>query len=97
MWKLDELRRCHRDDVLRLCADHGAYDVRIFGSVLNGTATDDSDVDFFVAFEKGRTAADWRTLREALQRLLGCRVDLVVENHVLSYRRAYIQRHSVAF
>ncbi|MGL4462245.1 MAG: nucleotidyltransferase family protein, partial [Planctomycetia bacterium] len=49
MWKLDELRRCHRDDVLRLCADHGAYDVRIFGSVLNGTATDDSDVDFFVA------------------------------------------------
>ncbi len=44
-----------REEVLALAARYGASNVRIFGSVARGTADTDSDIDFLVDMEKGRS------------------------------------------
>jgi len=65
-----------RDKVLRIAGRHGAYNVRIFGSVARGEACPDSDVDFLVDGLENSAWGGGRLLME-LQKLLGRRVDLV--------------------
>jgi len=55
---LDELRRQKRDEILRVAARYGAYNVRIFGSVARGEAGPDSDIDFLVDMEPDRSLFD---------------------------------------
>jgi uncharacterized protein with HEPN domain/predicted nucleotidyltransferase len=38
----------HREQILRICAEHGALNVRVFGSFARGEARPDSDVDFLI-------------------------------------------------
>ena len=54
----------------------GVVRAGVFGSVARGEATDQSDVDFLVEFEKGRTLLDLSGLRLDLMELLGCEVDV---------------------
>jgi predicted nucleotidyltransferase len=68
-----------RDEINRLAARHGAYNLRIFGSVARGDATESSDLDLLVSFERGRSLMDHGMLVEELQSLLGVRVDVVSE------------------
>ena len=55
---VDELIKSKRADILQIAAQHGARNVRIFGSVARGEATPDSDIDVLVEFEPGRTLLD---------------------------------------
>lgn len=74
---LDVLVKENRERILRLCAKHGARSVRVFGSVARGQADEQSDVDFLVELEPGRTLLDLGGLQQELEILLGCRVDVV--------------------
>lgn len=58
---------------------HGAYDVRIFGLVARGEARPDSDIDFLVKLESGRSLLDLAHLLRELQALLGHKVDVMTE------------------
>ncbi len=69
-----------RAEILRMAAEHGAYNVRIFGSVARGEADSESDVDFLVNMEAGRSLFDLGGLLMDLQDLLGCDVDVVTES-----------------
>ncbi len=77
---LAELLRVKRGEILLLAAQHGASNVRIFGSVARGDATSDSDVDVLVDLQPGRSLFDLGAFLEDLKLLLGCRVDVVTEN-----------------
>ncbi len=66
--------------ILALAAKYGAMNVRVFGSVANGTADKNSDIDFLVDLEKGRSLFDLGGLLMDLQKLLNRRVDVVTEN-----------------
>ncbi|BAC09784.1 tsl2232 [Thermosynechococcus vestitus BP-1] len=68
-----------RQEVLRVAAKHGARNVRVFGSVARGEADAESDIDFLVELEPGRTLFDLGGLQYELEQLLGCRVDVVTE------------------
>lgn len=72
----EQLRR-RRAEILRIAAARGARDVRVFGSVASGRAHADSDVDFLVEFEPGRTALDLSELILDLEEALGRKVDVV--------------------
>ncbi len=72
---LEEIRR-QKAVILRLAADYGASNVRVFGSVVRGEATEGSDVDFLVDMEPGRTLFDLGGLLAGLEELLGCPVDV---------------------
>ncbi|GIW94725.1 MAG: hypothetical protein KatS3mg110_2766 [Pirellulaceae bacterium] len=54
----EELLRKHRADILQVAAKYGAKKVRIFGSVARGEADEDSDLDFLVEMERGRSLLD---------------------------------------
>jgi len=68
-----------REDILRLAARRGARNVRLFGSVARNEAGPDSDVDFLVDLEPGRSLLDLGGLLMDLQKLIGCKVDVVTE------------------
>jgi predicted nucleotidyltransferase len=68
-----------REDIKRIAAQHGAYNVRVFGSVARGDARPESDVDLLI--EAGPTTSSWfpAGLILDLEDLLGCRVEVVTE------------------
>ena len=68
-----------RQEILRIAAKHGAYNVRIFGSVARDEADLDSDIDILVDLEPGRSLLDLGGLLMDLQELFQCRVDVVTE------------------
>jgi uncharacterized protein len=66
-----------RADILSLAAKNGAYNVRVFGSVVRGEATEKSDIDLLVDMEPGRSLFDVGGFLMDLQDLLGCKVDVI--------------------
>jgi predicted nucleotidyltransferase len=68
-----------RDQIIALAKRYGASNLRIFGSVARGDATETSDVDFLLQFEPGRSLLDQGGLLMELRELLGVNVDVVSE------------------
>jgi hypothetical protein len=71
--------RAKRADILAIAADYGAYNLRVFGSVARGTATENSDIDFLVDFQTGATIWDAVALWRALAHLLKHPVNVIAE------------------
>jgi predicted nucleotidyltransferase len=68
-----------RKAIIEAATAHGAYNVRVFGSVARGETDALSDVDFMVDLTPGRSLFDLGGLLMDLQQLLGCDVDVVTE------------------
>lgn len=66
-------------EIKKISSRHGARRIRIFGSVAKNTAGINSDVDFLVDLDEGRSLLDLGGLLMDLQELLGCKVDVVTE------------------
>lgn len=73
---LGRLIRAERRRIRRICARHGASDVRVFGSVARGEARPDSDVDLLVTMAPERTLFDLAAINAELAELLGRPVDV---------------------
>lgn len=82
---LAQLLKDKREAILQLAEKYGAYNVRIFGSVVRGESGPESDVDFLVAVEAGRSLLDLVGLWQDLEDLLGRKVDVVSEGGVSPY------------
>lgn len=92
---INELLKEKREEILRLAARHGAYGVRIFGSVARGEAGPESDVDVLVNLEPGRSLIDLGGLLMDLQDLLGCNVHLLTEGSLHWYIREKVLKEAV--
>ena len=75
----NQLLQSKRQEIIQIVAQHGAYNVRVFGSVARGEARPDSDVDFLVNLEANRSLLDLARLLRELQTLLNRPVDVVTE------------------
>jgi len=84
----------HREAIIAVAKQYGAEDVRIFGSVARGDATEDSDVDFLVRFEPGRSLFDQGGLLMDLRELLGMKVDVVSEGALTGRFGQIVQREA---
>ena len=93
--ELNELVGRKREDILRIAAQHGASNVRLFGSVARGEARSDSDVDFLV--DVGPNHSSWfpAGLLVDLEDLLGCKVDVVTEAGLHWYIRERVLKEAV--
>jgi predicted nucleotidyltransferase len=69
-----------RGKILKIASLYGAYNVRLFGSVARGEEQKDSDIDFLVDMESGRSLLDLGGLLMDLQELLDHPVDVVTKN-----------------
>ncbi len=76
MVTLETLRREKRAEILKLAEQRGALNLRVFGSVARGEATDTSDLDLLVEWEPGRSLLDHVALKQDLEDLLGVSVDI---------------------
>lgn len=85
----------HRDAILKLAAEYGASNVRIFGSVARGEATPESDVDLLVSFPSDRSIFDLIGLWLDLKDLLGRDVDISTDNSLKDYVRPSALRDAV--
>ena len=94
MTAADTLKR-HRVDVLRIAAQYGATDVRVFGSVARGDADERSDIDLLVRMAPGRSLFDLGGLLMDLQDLLGRRVDVVTDRGLRPRMRERVLREAV--
>jgi len=75
---------------------HGVTRLRIFGSRALGTGTKESDLDLLVDFEEGRDLLDVVALKQDLEVLLGCKVDVVEEGALSPYLKDRIILQAVS-
>ncbi len=67
----------HRVEIRAAARRHRTTNPRVFGSVLRGTDTEESDIDILVDALPGATLFDLGGLLNELEELLGVRVGLV--------------------
>ena len=91
---VNELLQEKREEILRTCAKYGAKNVRVFGSVARGQADAESDFDFLVELEPGRSLFDLGGLQYELEQLLGRSVDVVTERGLKARIRDRVGREA---
>ena len=75
---LDDLTPATKEKIKTIAAQHGAFNVRVFGSVAKGEANPNSDLDLLVDYDRDKISP-WfpvRLIRD-LETLLDIKVDIV--------------------
>jgi uncharacterized protein len=92
---LEQLLREKRDDIKRIAARHGAYNIRVFGSVARGEAGPESDIDILI--DVGPTTSSWfpAGLVLDLEDLLGRRVEVITEKALNPELRDHVLREAI--
>jgi uncharacterized protein len=84
-----------RDAILRIGAKYGASNMRVFGSAARNDSSEASDVDILVDLQSDRSLLDQVGLKQELEELLGCDVDVVVEGGLSPYLEERILAEAV--
>lgn len=87
--------RTRRSELLALAERHKAENVRVFGSVARGEATERSDVDLLVHFRTGASLFDLMDLQEEAEALLRTHVDVVSDSGLSPYLRDRILNEAI--
>ena len=67
----------HRREIREIVLAHRAVNARVFGSVVHGSDTDESDLDILVDTTPDTTLFDLGAIRFKLRNLLGVPVDVL--------------------
>jgi hypothetical protein len=94
MTHLELLKQKHAE-ILRIAERYGAHNVRIFGSVARAEADEQSDIDFLVEMEPGRSLLDLGGMQSELEAALGRAVDVVTEKGLKARIRARVLREAI--
>jgi predicted nucleotidyltransferase len=94
--EIDNILKDRRETILRVAASHGARDVRVFGSRARGAARSDSDVDILVKLETDRSLLNLIAMKQDVEDLLGCKVDVVTEAALSLYNREQVLNEAIA-
>lgn len=82
----------YRAAIREIALSHRVLNVRVFGSVLHGDDTEDSDLDLLVDPTAETTMMDIGAIRYKLKKLLGVSVDVLTPKALPdSFRDAVIQ------
>jgi hypothetical protein len=83
----DPTIKAKRKEILRVAKKHSVKNIRVFGSVARQESKPQSDIDFLVTMDKGRSLLDHVALWQDLEALLGRKVDVVSERALHWYIR----------
>lgn len=75
--KPSEALAAHRQEIREIVLAHRAINARVFGSVVHGLDTDESDLDILVDPTADTTLFDLGAIRYKLRNLLGIQVDVL--------------------
>lgn len=90
-----DLLRSRRDNISQLAAQHGAHNVRVFGSVARGEAGSSSDIDLLVERDQGRSLLDLIELSQELEAFLDRKVDILTDEGLSPYLEKRIHAEAV--
>jgi hypothetical protein len=93
---IDEVLKRKRMDILAIASRYGARNIRLFGSMVKGAATESSDVDLLLEMEPGRSLLDLVAIKQDLEDLLGRQVHVVTEPSLILYLRDDVLREAVS-
>ncbi len=82
-------------DINRLAKAHGVRNLRLFGSAVRGEDRPDSDIDILVEMDLDRSLLDRIAFMQALEDLLGRKIDVVNERALHESIREQVLRESV--
>ncbi len=88
--KPSEALRSHRAAIRSVVHANRASNARVFGSVLHGQDTDESDLDLLVDPTPDTTLFDISAIRIELRKLLGVPVDVLTPNALPDKFRAAV-------
>lgn len=91
---VDEIVR-ERKEILATCSRYGATNVRVFGSCARDDYHGESDIDLLVDFPGGYDFGILCELQDSLEKLMGCKVDLVTEPMLRSRVRETVLSEAV--
>ena len=92
---IQQLLREKRDDITRIAAKQGAYNIRVFGSVARREERPESDIDLLI--DAGPTTSSWfpAGLIIDLEALLGRRIQVVTEKALHPDLRDHVLREAL--
>jgi uncharacterized protein len=85
----------HRENILRVVESHHACNARVFGSVVHGQDTEESDLDILIDPTPETTLFDIGAIRHELLQLLGVPVDVLTPKALPEKFRAAVLSESV--
>ena len=93
--RIEETIEARRSEIRRIAAQHGASNVRVFGSVARGEAKPESDVDLLVDVTSQTSSWFPAGLILDLEKLLGRRVEIVTEKALREDLREHVLREAI--
>ncbi|MCR9282644.1 MAG: nucleotidyltransferase family protein [Rhodobacteraceae bacterium] len=81
----------HRAEIRDIVLSHRASNARVFGSVLRGDDTEESDIDILIDPTPATTLMDIGAIRFKLCELLGVKVDVLTPNALPDSFRARVE------
>src|SRR5690625_6255111 len=88
-----EKLRSHRELILSNAKQHKIRTVKVFGSTVRNEATQESDLDLLVEFEKNANLFDLIRFKQSIEDLLQINVDVVTEESVhQSFKEEILKR-----
>jgi hypothetical protein len=90
-----DILKSKRIDILRLAAQYGARQVRVFGSAARGEAGPTSDIDLLVRMDRGRSLLDLIELSQELESVLHRKVDILTDEGLSPYLQQRILDEAV--
>lgn len=95
MFAMDELLKKNKQQIIKIATQHGAQSVRIFGSHARNQNHPESDLDLLVTLADGRTLLDLIAIKQDLEDILNCRVDVTTEDALSPYVRDQILNEAI--
>lgn len=86
----------HRDAIRSIALSHRVTNVRVFGSVVRGDDTEESDLDILVEPTAETTMMDIGAIQLELNELLGITVDVLTPRAIPDHFRAVVLSEAVA-
>ena len=83
---LEEIKK----KAIPILKEEGAIRAALFGSVVRGEDTEDSDIDILVDLPRGKSLFDLAGLQMKLKKVLGREVDVVTYNSINHLLKDYI-------
>ena len=93
--RIEEAIKAKRSEIRRIAEQHGASNVRVFGSVARGEAQPESDIDLLIDVTAHVSSWFPAGLILDLEKLLGRRVEVVTEKALDKDLRERVLREAI--
>jgi len=92
---MNDLLIKHKTRILQIANRHGAFNIKIFGSFARGEENENSDIDLLIKLQPGRSLLDLIAIKQDIEDLLGCKVDVVTDAAISPYIREPVMNEAV--